>query len=156
MSLEWSSNSVHKLISQFHFLKYLKHQLPLNLIKSLFCFKRESNNQLSCSHSQVSVLNQHKKHQEPKGGLCFFFLNKKWFDAASGWWQPSRPRKVWVDSSKMQRPKNRGTFLHPVFLRPQVPNCLCPSTSFLLPSPSTAFHISHPCLDQGFSALSPS
>lgn len=44
------------------------------MIKSLFCFKRESNNQLSCSHSQVSVLNQHKKHQEPKGGLVFFWF----------------------------------------------------------------------------------
>lgn len=69
MRLEWSSNSVHKLISKFHFSKYLKHKLPLNLIKSLFCFKRQSNNQLSCSFSQVSVLNQHKKHQEPKSGF---------------------------------------------------------------------------------------
>lgn len=69
MSLEWSSNSVHELISKLHFFKYLKHKLPLNLIKSLFCFKRQSNNQPSCSFSQVSVLNQHKKHQEPKGGF---------------------------------------------------------------------------------------
>lgn len=39
------------------------------MIKSFFCFKRQSHNQPSCSFSQVSVLNQHKKHQEPKGGF---------------------------------------------------------------------------------------
>lgn len=69
MSLEWSSNSVHELISKLHFLKYLKHKLSLNLIKSLFYFERQGNNQPSCSFSQVTVLNQHKKHQEPKGGF---------------------------------------------------------------------------------------
>ena len=103
MNLEWSSNSVHKLISQFHFLKYLKHQLPLNLIKSSFCFKRPNSNRPSCSCGQVSVLNQHKTL-----GAKGRFLNKKWFDAAPGWWQPSQPRKICGNSSNTQRGQRTG------------------------------------------------
>lgn len=105
--MERSSHSVHQLISQFHFLKYLKPQLPLNLIKSLFCFKRQSNNQPSCSLSQVGVLNQHKKQQEPKGG----FLIKSglmWLQAGGSLLSPEK-----YESAPQNRQRGPRTGTHP-------------------------------------------